>query len=1087
MFFLDMLITVGRPLHAITRQNESFFDNITLSFQHWRASYSAKHVHGFHFDLQHRTFRIASASSRDSWFIVMHPTANIMTELPSSRREQRQRDEASSASSALQYHHAQFLARYIIDIFHMEELVGESVELSWTLDGPQSRNITFNKWTIFQELFMQHWEIYVQDHTTDPFWHQNQPAFHAYDYGANIPILANDYLQELAAETSLRPAREDESEDSDDDFEPLSAPSPADDNSMFFPEPTPSHSARSSVPSSRPPATDTSLPELVHPEDFPPGLKRLHDELEQKYIVDHIQSVSFALAVDINCLDISAGEEETPSRPARCLLADRNQVVQEFRSTRDFTFYPLAFHPAYGNFTSSRPPLFLHDHVLAVMQDNMSYRNGGTDALSYGYFQAYSNIKRSIRHSPDDLLATKGIATACLTLSEPEARASTRLLTKRAQLRRRLVGEATPDDPAATRPFGREQRRVQSAVEGEEFAFRMEQVIHVSLRRLSPGLRSFATALQPILRMMRFFLHEPDRYTSFLRSFVPSVFPGILSGYARLFDAALIELRDRIDAREADGATVAQAECVAAVDRLGSYCFTGFPRSLMGSVMKPLGTIDSIMYGAWPYFCRGLLDLSTSLGSIDLAQWPRCLQSRPILMHVAALKYHYGPAAALSRHHHVWFHELGGAGLTSPSGITKFLEDFFASLWVPQMVAFVSFQLVRSLRAERRRGELHAASDPELAAMDERQHTLDTWIQSRRPFSWHEYEPIVTNLITPLGRAAVQVSTKARQDHSRELYECCRQDQLRGIGSVASLHATWLPVLRRIVCSVPSTQINPEHWVAALSAAALSNGIECMPGVYRARLSISRVIRLIGYTTPAHVLAAPAGSLKRAALYAQWRVKRPRVHNRISFGCEIPFEHLPAMLHQGFEGLENHFRRGNQRVIEHYRVARNCLEACLGDPLCDLLLMIVLTLASCSVTPMVPAGQTEFASGTRRDPGSFAASLATRMLWYFRPEHFPWDVDQNGVLRVSEMTKKLEHKGVNNRLLRKIGWVQVICGNRDTPRNTDLALQDLGKLLKMRRELVSLLKDAPGFIRMVFQSNDHVWVDRCSQIVKAHE
>ena len=64
------------------------------------------------------------------------------------------------------------------------------------------------------------------------------------------------------------------------------------------------------------------------------------------------------------------------------------------RSTSGMTFYPLAFHPAYGNFTSPGPPRFLQDHVFAVMKDNMSFQNDGADVLSCDYFQAYSNIKR---------------------------------------------------------------------------------------------------------------------------------------------------------------------------------------------------------------------------------------------------------------------------------------------------------------------------------------------------------------------------------------------------------------------------------------------------------------------------------------------------------------------------------------------------------------------------------------------------------------------------------------------------------------------------------------------------------------------
>jgi len=36
----------------------------------------------------------------------------------------------------------------------MNELLGEGVEASWVLDGPQAQNITSNRWTMFQEAFM---------------------------------------------------------------------------------------------------------------------------------------------------------------------------------------------------------------------------------------------------------------------------------------------------------------------------------------------------------------------------------------------------------------------------------------------------------------------------------------------------------------------------------------------------------------------------------------------------------------------------------------------------------------------------------------------------------------------------------------------------------------------------------------------------------------------------------------------------------------------------------------------------------------------------------------------------------------------
>src|SRR6266480_2568357 len=101
LFFLDMIIIVGRPMKPLTQASARFFDNITLSFRHWRSSYSCKHIHGFSFDLRHRTFRLATAATRESWFIVMHPTRSAVVELPSPRQDQRHKAEEASKSSAL--------------------------------------------------------------------------------------------------------------------------------------------------------------------------------------------------------------------------------------------------------------------------------------------------------------------------------------------------------------------------------------------------------------------------------------------------------------------------------------------------------------------------------------------------------------------------------------------------------------------------------------------------------------------------------------------------------------------------------------------------------------------------------------------------------------------------------------------------------------------------------------------------------------------------------------------------------------------------------------------------------------------------
>lgn len=59
---------------------------------------------------------------------------------------------------------------------------------------------------------MESWPEHLARHSYDAFWMENEPVFHAYDYGANIEIEVSEGLQSLGRETRLRPH-----EDSDDE------------------------------------------------------------------------------------------------------------------------------------------------------------------------------------------------------------------------------------------------------------------------------------------------------------------------------------------------------------------------------------------------------------------------------------------------------------------------------------------------------------------------------------------------------------------------------------------------------------------------------------------------------------------------------------------------------------------------------------------------------------------------------------------------------------------------------------------------------------------------------------------------------
>ena len=127
-----------------------------------------------------------------------------------------------------------------------------------------------------------------------------------------------------------------------------------------------------------------AIPPPISVDSYPASLAQLHDKLQCKYLIKNIGCIFFALAIDINYLNTRFLKEDSP--PARCLLADHNHVAHEFDRARNFSFFPLAFHLVYGNFLSTHAPTFLTNHVLAIIKDNISFRNGGTDPLSCEHF-----------------------------------------------------------------------------------------------------------------------------------------------------------------------------------------------------------------------------------------------------------------------------------------------------------------------------------------------------------------------------------------------------------------------------------------------------------------------------------------------------------------------------------------------------------------------------------------------------------------------------------------------------------------------------------------------------------------------------
>jgi hypothetical protein len=600
----------------------------------------------------------------------------------------------------MRLHHAEFIAEFIKFVFLSAELLGEGIEASWKLGGHHTTDIALNQWTIFQETFTTQWPAFVAANTSDDFWIHNQPAFHAYDYGSNVEIDVSPQITLLPALTRLRAMEEPSSN------EELNSSEDEDARVRLHRQSTEQNH------------TDPNF------EPYHVGLTSLQRELEAKYKLECIDTISYALAVDFHCMEKlpnAAEDDDDDLWPRRCLLTDRKKVAGEYNDgANSFTFYPMGFHPRYGNFSSPEPPNFLKNNVTAILEDNLSFQNYGAAVLSSAYFQAYSNIKKSVRHSPDDLLATKGYATAALTLPENEAKCSGVMARKRNRLLQRVRGELTPDDPGSSKPFAREGQRVDVAIAASEYALRMEQVLSIRVSRLIPARRTFTTILRPIQHLMRFYMVEKEAYMPIMRSFDPNIFPGVLRSFAKVFELAI----DYIHTCHQMGGSrlpVALAEAVSALDRLGNYCFTGNPRTLMRSVLTKLQTLRFMEQGAWPFIDPNVLNIR-ACEHHRLSQWPCGSDGRPILMHVASIAFHYGRAAAAARQSNVWFQEIGTSGIYGVGSAEFFLYALFRDTFVPETVAFVLHQ------HRRQRNQSNALSAEE--------HTqVAHWSEVEEPFT----------------------------------------------------------------------------------------------------------------------------------------------------------------------------------------------------------------------------------------------------------------------------------------------------------------------------------------------------------------
>ena len=115
---------------------------------------------------------------------------------------------------------------------------------------------------------------------------------------------------------------------------------------------------------------------------------------------------------------------------------------------------------------------------------------------------------------------------------------------------------------------------------------------------------------------MRLYPQETPHCTHLLCCSRPTVFPQILGSFARVFELALGEMLRRFRAQGSQGLGIALSG-VAALNRLGHYCFTGASKALVGLVLGPFKTNGEPTEGGMTLSCPQLLDLRQGEGRLN--------------------------------------------------------------------------------------------------------------------------------------------------------------------------------------------------------------------------------------------------------------------------------------------------------------------------------------------------------------------------------------------------------------------------------------------------------------------------------------
>ncbi|KAG6108616.1 hypothetical protein E4U13_006378 [Claviceps humidiphila] len=917
----------------------------------------------------------------------------------------------------------------------------------------QNGTVSLRHWHLVQWQFMNQWQNFVKRHAHDKFWGENNPAFHVLDHGEDTKLEPHHDLSSLPMEVPY-------------DHNRVRDPGYIDESS--------DDEAIQLEPQGRPSTPPGGREEKLYTED----LNALKSKL-LIYDLAHVDRVSYTVSAIIHCVRPPKPEDATEDKVPVCLLADRSKI-RATCSNSAAEFHSLGFHPWYGNFVASNPPDFIAP-LFTIMKSNMAVQNDGEDVLHFEAFRGYAHV---FEVAVQDKL-TQGRATAALTLSPAVRRCSSAsVVEKHCNLN---------EQPPSTH-LEEVLQSIQTSIDKRESGYRMDQVVTVKVSDLLTDHRKSETILRPLFQFMRFFTNEPKRYCKIMRAFEFSQFPEILGGFAKFFGTLFLEIEKRDTANsETSGLSPALCEGTALLSRLAEFCFTGDPTVLGHSVIQSLETVPSIQKFGWPFYSKNLLNLRDGGEEINLKKWPTISNlledspKLPILLHVADLGFHFGSRVAAHQYYDLLIRKWG-----YPVNI-QFLEKALRDIWIPEMVAAVARSLRFELNRASRQGTLSHAEKQDAETISS---TLLSWEAEKEPFTSEHFDRLF-----PSESIKGLVKLTSDDSLSRRQYAMCL------LRDTSAKHGSWFGMFHHIAKSMKDDSSCVQLLETALASAKvmwapLPNG------------SPTLVVANLMMKTTVYPISSIQSPWKRKAAQAQEIMSRddePPRKRIIVFDGQSKIKVMPLLLEQGFAESITQYSQDRPKVARHFEEVRDFLKREIGQKRfaapCELLVMLVLTLAGSSRTPWLNANKKkkdkegkEIETGftvteKTKESSRYAAALATKMVWFLQRDIF-FTSRETHISGTREMKELLEQYKVSYRTLIALGWIRV----KATVRRSESArLSDQDCELRPDEDLEAYCKklnrlrvqDTNLFFESVFGKQTVVvdgrsveWAELCDSIFK---